>query len=213
MSGHATDRFLKPKTLFQHFYDFVGAPLRMVLLPDSTSRQLRFTSLQDERMRAVLPHIKGKLLDIGAGDNFLVNTYEDGVGVDVHDLGGGTMIVEDTSQLPFDDNSFDTITFLACLNHIPNRQSVLQESHRVLKPGGRVVSTMISPFIGTVGHAIWWYSEEKHREMAEGEKPGLSPSEMRCLHENAGFVDFEEAGFFYGLNRLYLATKCADSKR
>ena len=32
---------------------------------------------------------------------------------------------------------------------------------------------MIGRLIGDVGHAIWWYSEDKHRDIAEGEVMGI----------------------------------------
>ena len=73
------------------------------------------------------------------------------------------LIVQDSRQLPFADRSFDTVTFVACLNHIPYRDEALAEAVRVLRPGGRVVATMIGRWLGLVGHKIWWYSEEKHR--------------------------------------------------
>lgn len=199
--------FLQPKSLRQHIYDFFGSPLRMILLPDKVSRKLGLTSLQDERIRAVLQLITGKLLDIGAGDNLLVNIYGNGTGVDVFDFGGGAMIVEDTRQLPFEDESFETITFLACLNHIPYRQEVLTEAFRLLKPGGKVIATMISPLLGTIGHKIWWYSEEKHRGMADGEEMGISREEMFRLLENAGFTNIQEQSFLYNMNHLYHGTK------
>jgi len=199
--------FLQPKSLWQHIYDFFGIPLRMILLPDKVSRKFGLTSLQDERIRAVMQLIKGKLLDIGAGDNLLVNTYGNGTGVDVFDFGGGAMIVEDTRQLPFDDESFETITFLACLNHIPYRQEVLKEAFRLLKPGGKVIATMISPLVGKIGHKIWWYSEEKHRGMAEGEEMGIGRTDMFILLKNAGFADIQEQSFFYHMNHLYHGTK------
>jgi len=199
--------FLQPKSLWQHIYDFFDIPLRMILLPDKVSRKFGLTSLQDERIRAVMQLIKGKLLDIGAGDNLLVNTYGNGTGVDVFDFGGGAMIVEDTRQLPFDDESFETITFLACLNHIPYRQEVLKEAFRLLKPGGKVIATMISPLVGKIGHKIWWYSEEKHRGMAEGEEMGIGRTDMFILLKNAGFADIQEQSFFYHMNHLYHGTK------
>jgi SAM-dependent methyltransferase len=43
--------------------------------------------------------------------------------------------------LPFDDNSFDSILCIDSMNHSPNRLSVLQEWHRVLRPGRRAVFT------------------------------------------------------------------------
>ena len=47
----------------------------MVLLPDSQSERLHLTSLRAERYAAVLPELRGRILDIGAGDNALVRLY------------------------------------------------------------------------------------------------------------------------------------------
>ena len=81
--------------------------------------------------------------------------YVNGIGVDVHDWGGGAMIVKDTSNLPFMDETFDTITLIACLNHIPYREAVLRETHRLIKPGGQLIITMIDPILGDIGHTLW----------------------------------------------------------
>src|SRR5580765_5653240 len=96
----------RPKSLARHVYDFVGAPVRMAILPDELSERIGLTSLRAERMAAVLPELKGRVLDVGAGDNLLIRLYrqygqygharggaapdaELSVGVDTHDWGGG----------------------------------------------------------------------------------------------------------------------------
>jgi SAM-dependent methyltransferase len=213
MTSHATfdqPTLLASRSLARHLWDFAGAPLRYVLLPDPWSKQLGFTSLEEERLRAVMPRIRGRLLDIGAGANALVRSYRgEGVGVDVFDFGGGAQIVEDTRRLPFPDASFDTVTFLACLNHIPYREDALREAYRLLRPGGSVVATMINRWLGRVGHAIWWYSEDKHRGMAPGEVGGLNVSEMKRLLAGAGFDRVRFSRFGYGMNGLYEAVRPA----
>jgi hypothetical protein len=110
------------KSLRQWLWDFIGIPFRLVLFDQDWLPRFGWTTLEEERLDAVLPHVHGRLLDIGAGPNTLVRRYGNGVGVDVHDWGGGVMVVENTARLPFSDQTFDTITFVACLNHIPNRQ-------------------------------------------------------------------------------------------
>jgi len=205
------------KGLLQSAWDLVGAPLRMVLLPDSQNERLHLTSLRAERYAAVLPQLKGRILDIGAGDNALIRLYrkmQDGdaaagksVGVDVVDWGGDTLKIASSDCLPFEDGSFDTVCFIACINHIPERVEALKEAHRVLKPGGLVVATMIGRLIGNVGHAIWWYSEDKHREIAEGEVMGIDGAEMLRLLNQAGFSEVSIKRFVYGMNYLYLAVR------
>lgn len=179
----------------------------MALLPDDISSRLGLTSLQTERLRAIIPLVQGRLLDIGAGDNLLVKLYSNGIGVDVYDFGGGATIVEDSRNLPFSDASFDTVTFIACLNHIPYRNEVLKEAYRILKPGGKIIATMIPPLLGIVGHAIWWYSEEKERGMAEGEVMGISDNDMKNLLSETGFSKIGKTTFLYGMNRLYCGLK------
>jgi SAM-dependent methyltransferase len=209
------------KSVLQSAWDFAGAPLRMVLLPDSQSERLHLTSLRAERYAAVLPHLRGRILDIGAGDNALVRLYrqtqlrsggniadaDNSVGVDVVDWGGDTLKITSSDSLPFETASFDTVCFIACINHIPERIGALKEAHRVLKPGGQVVATMIGRLIGDVGHAIWWYSEDKHRDIAEGEVMGLDSAEMLRLFAEAGFGQVSIKRFVYGMNYLYLATR------
>lgn len=207
MGDNVRERALRPRGVAQQVYDLLGAPLRMIVLPDVWSRRLGFSSLEDERFRAVLPEVRGRLLDIGAGENRLVRAHGDGVGVDVIDWGGGAVVVEDTRKLPFEDESFDTVSFVACLNHIPYRDEVLVEARRVLRRGGRVIVTMIGPIIGEVGHKLWWYSEDKHREVDEEELMGMSPDHVIGLLRGAGFADVTHTKFLYRLNHLFIATK------
>ncbi|MET4331652.1 SAM-dependent methyltransferase [Bradyrhizobium sp. i1.15.2] len=209
------------KSLLQSAWDLAGAPLRMVLLPDSRNERMHLTSLRAERYAAVLPQLRGRVLDIGAGDNALIRLYrqrllrsgkddagaDDSVGVDVVDWGGDTLKIASSDSLPFEAESFDTVAFVACLNHIPERIGALKEAHRVLKPGGLLVATMIGRLIGDVGHSIWWYSEDKHRDVAEGEVMGIDKTEMLWLLEQAGFRQVAVKRFVYGMNYLYLATR------
>ncbi len=193
------------KTILQTAWDFFGIPFRLVLFDQAWLPRFGWTTLEEERIAAVLPHIKGRLLDVGAGTNTLVNRYGDGVGVDVFEWGGGALVVEDSSTLPFEDASFDTITYLACLNHIPYREAALHEARRLLKPDGRIIITMISPFLGDIGHAIWWYSEDKHRGgMLPGEVGGLHRDEVIRLCESAGFSLGHHQRFVYRMNNLYV---------
>jgi SAM-dependent methyltransferase len=59
-----------------------------------------------------------------------------GLDIDLHE--------SDMEQLPFEANSFDVITCVLALMHIPlaSRQAVFVEASRVLKPGGRMIVTV-----------------------------------------------------------------------
>lgn len=193
------------KNLFRSCWDFVGMPFRFVLFAQHWLPRFGWTTLEEERNSAVIPHLKGSLLDIGAGQNSLVKGHGQGIGVDIFDWGGGALVVRDSAHLPFPDASFDSISFIACLNHIPNRQEVLKEAHRLIRPSGRLILTMIGPILGKVGHAIWWYSEDKKRGgMSKGEVGGLSSRQLIGLCEEAGFKLEMHSRFMYKLNNLYI---------
>jgi len=129
-------------------------------------------------------------LDVGCGQNNAVKDYRkrggEGTGIDVYDFGGADRIVQDTSKLDYPDGAFDTISFIACLNHIPNRADALKEAFRLLSPGGRVVITMIPPRLSAVWHLLIrpWDEDQTDRGMKEGEVCGLTPDEIAdCLSE------------------------------
>lgn len=193
----------REKSLWQALWDFIGIPFRLVLFDQAWLPRFGWTTLEEERLNIVQPLIRGKLLDVGAGTNTLVNRYGNGTGVDVFDWGGGVVVVENTAQLPFEDAHFDTVTFIACLNHIPYREAALKEARRLITPGGTLIITMIDPILGEIGHKIWWYSEDKHRGgMIEGETGGLWNSDIIAMCANAGFSLVMHRRFVYGLNNL-----------
>ena len=105
---------------------------------------------------------ESRLLDVacGSGGPTLRIARETGcavVGVDLHEQGVAAARAQalaeeldgrasfqrgDASQpLAFESASFDGLICIDAINHLPDREFVLREWHRVLKPGGRLVFT------------------------------------------------------------------------
>lgn len=163
-------------------------------------------ALAKRRVKAVLPHIKGRLLDVGCGSNKLVRHYANGVGVDVYPWPGADVIVHDTAALQWKSESFDTVTIVAALNHIPNRVAVLNECRRVLKPGGRLIITMLTPRTSRIWHWLRapWDADQRDRGMQPGEVYGFTSAQLLELFRRAGFTLVSQQRFMCGLNRVYV---------
>ncbi|RPI52681.1 MAG: class I SAM-dependent methyltransferase [Acidobacteria bacterium] len=163
-------------------------------------------ALAERRIRAVLPYVRGRLLDVGCGSNKLVQRYANGVGVDVHPWPGADFIVSNTASLDYEAHSFDTVTIIAALNHIPNREAVLRECRRVLRPDGRVVVTMLTPLTSRLWHWLRapWDADQRERGMGPGEVYGFTPAEIVEIFGRCGFVLSSQTRFMLGFNRVYV---------
>jgi SAM-dependent methyltransferase len=203
--------------------DFVTFPLRAVL-PVQESRW-GLTSRPDERFEYVAREVTGRVLDIGCGrDNAFVTRFADGsgVGIDVFRYDGldDRNIVEDMTHLPFDDESFDTVTFIANFNHIPapDRDAEVREAFRVLRAGGRVVVTMGNPVAElTIHRLVHTYDRLLGTNLDMDTERGMHEDEEffvrdRVIVEHlaaAGFRGVEKRYFVtqWGLNHLLTASK------
>jgi SAM-dependent methyltransferase len=184
-------------------------PLKL-LVPQPIVKALPLlTTNETLRTAMVRGFTHGRLLDIGCGHNRLVREYRQnggcGIGVDVHPWPDVDLVVADTARLPYPDSAFDTITFVACLNHIPNRVDVLCEARRLLRPGGHVVLTNLSPRLSRLWHAwAFWDVDQRERGMKEGEVYGFSREELVVLLSQAGFGLMQRTPFSWGLNAVYV---------
>ena len=198
-----------PRSRLRLLLDRSALPL-LTFLTTEQARRLHLTPLDHERIEACLPYCTGPLLDVGCGFNELVRRHGDGVGVDVYPW-PEIDILCDTRRLPFRDASFDTTALLAVLNHIPpqNREAVLKEVHRALRPAGRLLVTMLDPITGRIIHRLRFRQDpdQHERGMLEEEDYGLWDSEVRGLLEESGFRVERRRRFVFGLNNLYVATR------
>lgn len=165
--------------------------------------------LYEWRIKTVLPHIKGRAIDIGCGTNTLIERHGNGIGVDVFQFGGADLIVDDTSNLPYANEEFDTVTIIAALNHIPYREKVLAEAYRILRPGGVLLITMIPQRVSKIWHFVRspWDRDQHERGMEHDEVFGLSRVQVNSLVQNAGFEVIKNIPFMLGINTLTVAHK------
>ena len=169
--------------------------------------------LESWRIQFVLPHIRGKLLDLGCGYNRLVAAYSGpGLGADIYPW-PSVDVVCDAARLPFASEAVNTVTLLASLNHITHRHEALCEILRVLQPDGRVLITMIPPGIGKLwhwmGHLFRWDKDCTVRGLEEGEVFGISREVVDRLLEQAGFGVVDHRSFMFGFNMLTIAEKAS----
>jgi SAM-dependent methyltransferase len=102
-----------------------------------------------KKLRQYRRFAKGKLLDIGCGSKPYCQLFSPGVkeyvGLDFKKTAGDRIshadVIGSALDLPFANNSFDTVLSTEVLEHIPLPGKMLKEIYRVLRPGGYIILT------------------------------------------------------------------------
>ena len=98
------------------------------------------------------PKLQGMHLDIGSGNGELIRLVQQNFQVQSRacDYTSGLMEIPDQpvevvdlnhQRLPYDDDSFDLVTFTEVVEHLENHHDVCREIRRVLRPGGLLIVT------------------------------------------------------------------------
>jgi len=98
--------------------------------------------------------IRGRVLDIGAGNRHAIEALENVesyVSIDLIPRDRPT-VVADAHYLPFRDGVFDAVVARAVLEHVEDEQKVTAEAARVLRPGG--IFLFSAPFIYPIHDAV-----------------------------------------------------------
>lgn len=130
-----------------------------------------------------------RALDVGCGGRKLPGA----VGMDILNL-RGVDVVHDVDQTPwpFENNSFDLVFLNHVLEHVGDVVAVMEEIHRVLQPGGRVVIQV--PYFRCVDA----YNDPTHTHF-------FASKTLDYFVEGAGLAEyrysdklFHKKGFWYG---------------
>lgn len=112
-----------------------------------TARREQITAALRPRLAA----LRGLVLDIGGGRGA---PHDDAWGPEARRFRVDLSPVHrpdvraDAQRLAFRDSSADAVVMVELLEHVPSPWLVLEEAHRVLGPGGRLVGTV--PFVAPV---------------------------------------------------------------
>ena len=92
--------------------------------------------------------VKGLFCDVGCGvGDYLIASRHHGIGIDINPynveyvktLGHSAVLIDTDGRFPLSTNSVDSVVIDNVIEHLYNPDSVLQESVRILKPGGIIV--------------------------------------------------------------------------
>lgn len=198
----------KKRKFLRFLLDRISFPV-LVFLDYNTSKKIGLTPVDEERSYACLRHSSGRTLDVGCGDGRFMDAYGNGYSLDKVSTKNSRFVLGDAAKVPFKNKTFDTVTFIASLNHIVDRELALKEAARVLKDDGRILITMINPLIGFLSHKVIRKRcdpDQIRRRMEKRELLGLTGSQIKILTSNAGLKIAERRSILFYFNRLYICT-------
>ena len=150
----------------------------------------RFAGLTGPEGLVVMTDINAAMLNQGR-----VRMADDGL------VGNVAYTQVNAEKIPFPDNSFDCITIAFGLRNVTDKQQALNEMHRVLRPGGRVLVLEFShPQGQALSKAYDLYSfkllpkigrvvandEESYRYLAESIRMHPDQETLKAMMEQAG---------------------------
>ena len=213
------DQIKQRRAIAQRIIDCVLFPLRALFIPEENRYGL--TSLREERFEEVAAFCHGNILDIGCGrNNLFVKTWigdSTSTGIDVYAYEGVENVIEDMTQLPYSDNSIDTISLIAVGGHIPKklREKEFREFGRILCPDGYLVMTEGEPITQTISH-IWRHFScaligkkdmDSERGMEEEEEYCMPYRELMGYLNSPPLTLVTRKRFMWRLNNVYVAQK------
>lgn len=158
----------------------------------------------------VRPH--GAILDLGCGNGvlgeFLSKDEYDTTGIDIAENMISyaekrlrRAVVGDAEALPFPDQSFDIVFARALLHHLPHPDQGMREIVRVLRPGGRLITTdPIKTLISTLPRKFVYkkssHFSDEHKNFDPRELEGIVERAMRITSiERFGYIAYPLLGF------------------
>jgi SAM-dependent methyltransferase len=170
------------------------------------------------RFRAAARHVgTGSLVcDIGSGEGapFLRHLRGRAGGVALDEYPGRapapgvwTLKADITRTLPLHPDRFDHVTMLAVLEHLEAPRGVLEEAHRVLRPGGTLIMTWPSSAVDPLLEVLTRVGLV-HAELGfDQHQPRIPRRRLRAMLEDIGFAPIVMGTFELGLNNWLVAHK------
>ena len=157
----------------------------------------------------------GKLLDVGCGGGRFLNRMKrhgwsvEGIDFDEQATRKVTVRygikthVGDLAQCALPANSFDVITMSQTIEHLYDPKATLQESLRVLKPGGLlVITTPNADSLGASEFGAFWRGWEAPRHLHL-----FSVASLQLLTQHAGFAVIEARTYSAGSAVVYRVSR------
>jgi len=178
-------------------------------MADQVAGGLLSPFLRGARMQAALPHIKGRVLDVGCGTGELARWHggNEYFGVDIDE----ESLVKARSQHPESRFSrelpagelFDTIVGLAIIEHIKDPTAWLGQLRAHLAPEGRIVLTTPHRSMEAV-HRAGSYLGIFSRDAADEHEVLFDLDLMRQAARQAGLEIALAQRFLFRANQLFL---------
>lgn len=114
-----------------------------------------------------------------------------------------------TNGFPIVSESVDCVTILAVIEHLAQPDGLIEESHRVLKPGGRLVLTWPSSGVDFILPALRLAGVVSRLTETHNHQPRQPVDYWRRLLQSAGFANVYHKKFEFGLNHLMVGNKAS----
>lgn len=177
-----------------------------------------------EFIETIRPYLKGKTCDVGCGEGYVtaeINKIVPTTGLDISNdalriarnlFPNIDFIQGDILNLPFKDNSFDTIVAVEFIEHVIDTKKMFSEFKRVLKPGGNLI--MLVPEFNFLKNLLitLFYWEETFDPNGEHIRFYSFKSLKNVLEENSFELIFKQSDKRFGIIPITMTVVAKNKK-